>query len=505
MRYGEFDDEEIAKLLEMRGMAQSAREVRANSQEVKPVDVNDIIDKSPISEYESLSDKMKAKIKKVLESLGEESSEREEKETLDEKEGKEELDPEKKKELDKIKREKGEIEDDKKDKESEEVEEKDADKEESKEEETPKKDEYLAKLKKLHKMKIVDYKYQMKTDEVDVDRYYISMMVIQKNLNRQRASYIKEYGAEELVALENQYLQEENKYKRTLINNMEVALAKLRALDEKLDAILDEMSKLQQQLEDESISIDTYNDRINVLEKDKLDTLWQINRLNPELLEEKQENLKFREKLEKRMTTASIEKQKTKDMSSLNKARTTGIKYDEKAQDGVVQKANDKRELEIKEAIDEKAQRLDEIRNELKELDMNKPEDRKKAGLLIEEYHTLTESKLALEKQQEALDKNMKSAIEDYGDLKNSEEKREASTSEFSENVKEIDFSEQTPDFMKQYIDDVIPEPTNPSEARELLDNMNKITEEAREEQEKIEPEEDKEKTLFRKKYGSNN
>lgn len=503
MKYGEFDDEEIAKILEMRGMTKSAKEVRANSQEGKTIDVNDIIDKSPISEYESLSDKMKSKIKKIIASLKEESDDRDEKETLDEKEGKEELDPDKKKEVEKIKRENGDREDDEKDKSSEELEEKDEDKKENKEEETPKKDEYLAKLKKLHKMKIVDYKDQMKTDEVDVDRYYISMMVLQKSLNRQRAAYIKEYGAEELTKLENQYLQEENKYKRTLINNMDVALAKLRALDEKLDAILDEMSKLQQQLEDESISIDTYNDRINTLEKDKLDTLWQINRLNPELLEEKQENLNFREKLEKRMTTASVEKQKRKDMSALNKARTAGIKYDEKGQEGVAEKANDKREIEIKEAINEKTQRLEEIRNELKDLDMNKSEDRKRAGLLIEEYHTLTESKLALEKQQEALEKNMKSDIQDYGDLKESEEKREESTTEFSENVKDIDFSEQTPDFMKQYIDEVVPEPSNPAEARELLDNMNKITEEAREEQEKGEPEEDKEKTLFRKKYGS--
>ena len=504
----DFTAEELLEHFKNNNIKLSYEVVKEIADSGKEKSIDDVLsdENNPISQYESLTDKMKEKIKKIIESI-KEPDDRDEKDTLDEKDGKEELDEDKKEQVDKRKRENGEdkeVED--KEEKTEETKEKGDDKKENKKEETPKKDEYLAKLEKLHKMKIVDLKYQMKTGEADVDRYYMSMIVLQRSLNRQRAAYIKAYGAEELVRLENEYLNEENKYQRTITNNMEVALAKLRALDEKLDAIFDEMLVIQQSLEDESISIDEYNDRIDALEEDKLDTLWQINKLNPELLEEIQDNQKIRGKIERKITPAFLAREKRKDMSSLNKARTSGIEYDKNKQEGKAEKSNIDRTTELELAIKEKEKRMDEIMKEIKGLDMKNPDDRKRVGLLTEELYSLNSSRLELEEQKESLEKNMKAGVQDYGDLKEPETKRKDDVKEFSEDSKKIDFTNQTPEFMDQYVNDVV-ELSDSDDAKELLENMEKIAEEAREEQEKKkdEPEESKEKTLFGNKYGSNN
>jgi len=441
------------------------------------------------------------------EEKSQESDDRDEKDNLDEKDGKEELDEDKKKEVDERKRQKGENKEelDYKEKGNEEVKE-EANNKENKKEETPKKEEYLAKRKKLHEMIIVDYKAQMKTGEVDIDRYYMSILVLQKSLNIQRQAFIKEYGADELTTIENKYLQEENKYRRTIVNNIETSLAKLRALDEKLEAILAEKAMLEKQLEDESIPIDVYNDKVDVLEKDELNTLWQINRLNPELLEEMQDNLVLRGKLERRTTTSSLEKEKRRDMSSLNKARTVGLKYDEKKQEGRAEQANDNREAKMQEVIEAKDERIYEIKKEIDGLNMNKPEDRKRAGLLIEELYSIKMSKESAEEKKEILEKNMKAGIQDYGELKEPEAEREDSVEEFSNQSEKIDYTNQTPEFMEQYKDDVI-ELSGSDDARELLDNMDKIAEEAEKEsnKEKEEPDEYKERTRNRYRYSSNN
>lgn len=338
-------------------------------------------------------------------------------------------------------------------------------------------------------MKIVDYKDQMKTGEVDIDRYYMTMIILQRRLNRQRAAFIKEYGSEELVRLENEYLKEENKYRRTIVNNIEASLAKLRAFDQKLEAILDEIATLGQQLEDKSISIEEYNDRINILEKDKLETLWQINKLNPELLEEMQDNLELREKLEKKTTTASIERQKRKDMSALNKARTAGIDYDEKQQEGEAKQANDNREAEKEEAIDETEQRVDELRKKLASIDITTLEGKKEALDIIGEIQTLEAQKMSQEKQFDNLEKNMGSNVTSYSDLQGPEQQREEGTREYQENIDNIDAADLSDNLMEQLRSQALEDPSTPEQAEEYLDNINEISEDAKKEQDDKEKE----------------
>lgn len=452
---------------------------------------------TPIGEYESLSKKMKAKIQTIISSLKadgdkvlEDSNETEENDGLDEKDGKEQLDEDKKEQVEKEKQEKGEESPEDAEKDKEELTDEDKeDKQNDEQEETPKKDEYLARVKKLHEMKIKDYKDQMRKDDPKVDKYFIAMMYLQRNINRQRAAFIKEYGDEELRKIENDYLKEELKYEKTLNMRMEKDLSKLRALDQKLDSILDRMQILQKGLEDGNISLEEYNDEINSLEKDKLDTLWQINRLNPELLEQKQENIKLREKYEKRISPENIAKKKA--LSPENKAKVSAIEYSEKKQDGVAEKINQNIKDTIMKDVDEKEERLEELRKELKGIDITTPEGKKKALETIGEIQTLEAQKMSQEKQLDNLEKNMSADVQDYSDLKSSEREREDTTEEYGEMTKDIKVEEVSDDLMSQLRSQALDEPSTPEQAEQYLDNLNEISEQADKEQEQIKENDD--------------
>lgn len=465
---------------------------------------------APIGEYENLSNKMKSKIQEIISSLKEEKEkqiidevdDRDEKDTLDEKDGKEELDENKKKEVEERKLENGEETKDKEENSDKEVEEKNEKKEENKEEETPKKDEYLAKVKKLHEMRIVDYKDQMKKDDPKVDKYFITMMYLQRNINRQRDAFIKEYGAEELTRIENEYLKEELKYEKTLNIRMEKDLTKLRELDSKLDSILDKMQNLQKSLKDGNMSLEEYNDEINSLEKDKLDTLWQINRLNPELLEEKQENLKTREMYEKKATTANVEKDKKLSMTPENKGKDKALNYNEKKQEGVAKEVHDDMINTIDNDIDYKEKRLDELRKELKGVDITTSEGKKEALGIIGEIQSLEAQKMSLEKQVDNLEKNMEADAQNYSDLKSSEDQRRDLAEEYEDMVSEVKPEEVSDDLMSQLKSQALEDPSTPEQAEEYLDKINDISDDAEKEQndKEIETEGAEEPTLWNRR-----
>ena len=462
---------------------------------------------NPIGEYEGLTKKMRVKIQEIISSLKEEnikeaseSDETEEKDDLDELDGKEQLDAEKKEEVHKKrKQEKSEQTQDEDDKKLEEKAEEN-NKEEKEAQEVPKKDEYLAKVKKLHEMKIVDYKDQLRKDNTQVDKYFITMMYLQKSINRQRDAFIKEYGIEELAAIENQYLKEELKYEKTLNMRMEKDLSRLRALDQKLDSILDKMQSLQNSLETGSISLEDYNDEINSLEKDKLDTLWQINRLNPELLEEKQENLKTRDMYERKTTTAKIEKERKKEMTSENKAKESALNYSAKKQDGMAEMIHEDMKDVISRDITQKEERLYELRNKLKDVNIETPEGKKQALELIGEIQTLEAQKLSQEKQMQNLEKNMQSDVQSYGDLETAEKEREHVTEEFEEMTDDINPSQISTDLMSQLKSQALEDPSTPEQAEEYLENINEISEDAEKEEKEQTNEENEPPTLWNRR-----
>ena len=117
---------EWAKLNHMVMSESKAKEIVDVEKSVKSIDAfEEYVDldewykengyESPIGEYESLSKKMKKKINDIVKSM-EETDDRNEKDTLDEKDGKEELDEDKKKEVEGREKENGEY--DKEDKEN---------------------------------------------------------------------------------------------------------------------------------------------------------------------------------------------------------------------------------------------------------------------------------------------------------------------------------------------------------------------------------------------------
>ncbi len=485
-KFEEYSMEEILEHLKLNGMNESARNLKAEYDAEKTVDIKDIYENNPISEYEGLSARLKNKIKDIIESMKEEnekeleSDDRDEKDNLDEKDGKEHLDEEKEKEVKERDDNKEEKDSEVKEK-AEENEEGKKEEKENKEEETPKKDEYLAMVNKLHKMKIVDYKDQLKKDDIVVDRYFVMMMALERKINKQRAAYIKEYGAEELTYIENQNKKEEMKYEKTINRNMEVALTKLRQLEQKLDAIIDRMDVLQKSLENESISIEEYNDEINVLEQDKVDTLWQINKLNPELLAEQQENMKFREKLERKVTPNSVYKEIRKDMTPENKAKQSAMDYNSKKYEGVAEQEHKgiKKRLEIQ--IDEKEKALDKMRKEIQNIDIKTPEGKQKAEKQIIEYQALVASKLADEKEYDNLEKNMKYGIQNYGDINDYEKEREKNTTEFQENMEDANLKDKPTEEVASWINGVVRDPETPEQAQELIDDMNEMAEETKE------------------------
>ena len=459
---------------------------------------------NPIAEYENLAKKMRKKISEIVESIKEDekekSDDRDEKDNLDEKDGKEELDEDKKEEVEEREKENKDREEpeDKEPEDNEKDEEIDDNHKENdkKQEETPKKDEYLAKVKKLHKMKLVDYKDQMKHDDPRKDKYFMTMIYLQKEVNRQRDAFVKEYGNEELKAIENADLKEELKYENTLNARMEKDLTKLRQLDEKLDSILDRMQTLQKSLQDKSISLEEYNDEINSLEKDKLDTLWEINKLNPELLEEKQENMKDRDEFERR--ESPINTNKVKDITEENRKKEVAIEHSEKKQEGMSEKYNDEIKENMQKDIDEKGKRLDELRKELKNVDVRTPEGKKKTSEIIDEIEILASQKMSEELQKENIEKNMSSGVQNYSDLESSEVKREEYARDTQETSHKRNPEEMSDELAEQWRNSAIQDPDTPEQAADYINNMEEIEKQALEEKNKEDKEESKESEYVR-------
>jgi len=500
------EDEMLLEHLRVNGMADSYRALKAQIDAEKSITSEDILENSsnPISEYNGLTDQMREKIKKIIDSLKEnkEIDDRDEKDTLDEKDGKEELSKDKKNEVEEKQRENGKEKEENQEKQNDDKEldeEKKEKNQDNKKEEIPKMDEYLSDLKRLHKMRIVDYKDQMRKDDPRVDKYFITMMYLQKSVNRQRQAFIKEYGSEELNKLENEYLKEELKYEKTLNKNMDKDLAKLKQLDAKLDSILDKMQTFQKSLKDGSMSLEQYNYEIDALEDDKLDTLWQINRINPGLIEEKQENIKTRELYEKKATTASVEKARKKDMTPQNKEKSSILEYNEKKQDGVAEEIHEEMKDTLGKNIYDKEKRLDDLRKKLKGVDITTPDGKKEALEIIGEIQTLESQKMSEEKQVDNLEKNMDADVQNYSDLKSPEEEREDVTEEFENMTENIKPEEVSDGLMAELRNQALEDPSTPQQAEEYLDNINEISEDAGKMQDDKEKEADESEapTLF--------
>lgn len=469
-----------------------------------------------IGEYESLSKKMKAKIDQIIKSLEEkdekeleEETDREEKDTLDEKEGKEELTKEKKEEVEKKKQENGEeIEDKEEEKEEDKEVEVGPDKEnEAKTEEDLSKAEYLARVKKLHEMRLVEYKDELKKDDVKVDRHFTNMIYLQRGINRDRQNYVKKFGEDgikELAELENKYVKKELEYEKAIYTRHQKDIALLNQLDKKLDKIMDKMESLQNSLEEKHIDAEEYNEEIRSLEKDKLDTLWQINKLNPELIQQKQDRNIKRDQYERIITSKNMGKMPENTLSKENNQKMKDMELKERKQEGVAGKVQNNMLDNLQKDIDEKERRLDELKEHLKDVDISTPKGKEEAKAVINEIYTLQAQQKSSQEQAENLEANMKAGIADYSDVKGPETEREDDTEKMQEVIEKIDSNDASTDLMQQLVNQTVEDPDTPEQADEYLENMEKIAEDAKketEEKEEVrEDEENNEPTLFNRR-----
>lgn len=452
-----------------------------------------------IGEYESLSKKMKAKIDKIVKSLEEkdekeleEETDRDEKDTLDEKEGKEELTKEKKEEVEKKKEENGKETKDKEEEEKDkpEVEVKENKENEAKTEEELSKAEYLARVKKLHEMRLVEYKDELKKDDVKVDRHFTNMIYLQRGINRDRQNYVRKFGEDgikELAELENKYVKKELEYEKAIYTRHQKDIARLHQLDQKLDKIMDKMESLQNALEDKHIDSEEYAKEIESLEKDKLDTLWQINKLNPELIQQKQDRNIKRDEYERIVTSKNMGKMPENNLSKENNKKMKDVELKERKQEGVAGRVQDNMLDNLQNDIDEKEKRLDELKAHLKDIDISTPKGKEEAKFVINEIYTLQAQQKSSQEQAENLEANMKAGVADYSDIKSPETERVDDTEKMQDTLEDIGTSDSTTDFYAQLVNQTVEDPDTPEQADEYMDNMEKIAEDAKKEQEEKE------------------
>lgn len=450
---------------------------------------------TPIGEYENLSKRIRVKVKDIIASLKEKdekelSDDRDEKDNLDELEGKEELDEDKKKEVKEKKKELGEEPEEEiknKEQEKETVEE---NKEKDNKDKELKDDPYLAKVERLHQMRLRELKYELKKDDVAFDKHFVRMIYLQREVNKEKAAYIKEHDIKELSDLENSYLKEELKYEKTLSIRRERDITKLRDLDTKLDSIMDKMASLQYSLEKEQLTTEEYNEKINSLEDEKLETLYQINKLNPELLQEKQDRAKGMDDYERRKSRENPYVEK-KIVSETNREKEQKLEDAEIGRYGKPKEVKQNTTATLQKDIDEKERRLDELRKHLKGIDITTSKGKKEAIDVISEIQTLESQKMSQEKQLNNLEENMAQGVTNYSDLEESEKNREENVQKMEEKDNNIDPNDISNDMMEQLRNAAISDPNTPEQAEEYLDKMQKVTEDVKKSSEEQEKQDD--------------
>ncbi|MDD2627917.1 MAG: hypothetical protein PHD20_03425, partial [Clostridia bacterium] len=395
---------------------------------------------NPIGEYENISKRLSKKIALIINSLSEDKKEkieevlkeiedREEKDSLDEREGKERLRVNKDEieEIQEIKEDKT-VEAEREDKEeiAKEESKKDEEKQQNEDGKLPEKDIYLAKVRKLHDMRIREYKHEMRNKEVGIDKHFVAMIYLQKEINQNRDAFIKEHGAEELVAIENKNVREELKYKKTLNIKMDRSLKELKELENKLDKVIKEMEILENKLNKGEMKEEEYNDRVKVLEKDKVECLWEINKVNPVLLSEKNEMQIEREDYEKRVSPKNIKKEK--DLEKGTKSKIIDIEQTEEKQQGVAERTKEDIQKQMQENIDNKEKELEALRSRLKKIDITSQNGKKEALDINIKIQTLLNQKMAQEKQSKNIEENMKRGIKDFSDIDDPNKVREKET-----------------------------------------------------------------------------
>ena len=480
----DIDDNVLEEYFKMNGFNLDRRDIenltRDEGKDIE-VDLDKFLEEqgSPIGEYKSKKDKLKemiAEIKKMKEDIKKEKEkvkeekenidDRDEKDTLDEKDGKEELDNDKKEKTDKAKEEEDKDKElagdddgraiekegnkkEEKDERQEDLEDKEKDEGKATEsKEVDPKQVYLNKVRKLHQLKMIDYRDRIrKADDIAVDKGFITMILLQRQISKERAAYIKTYGEVELIELENDCAIAEARQEKKLLGRMDRELDRGQGLNKRLDDVMFKLEVLEEEMSRNKNIDEVYDDYVSDLQylnKEKANIMWEINKLNPHVTEKKQDVLKEREAIEKRVSP--MNREEYKDKSAYNQAMENKINKMEKNQEGVSKEANEKLAETLDRKIEDTQIRLKEnerkIRKYLeaygKDGKAYPQKERAEMEALIIERHNLQSSIATDTKSKEDLEKNMDNRRKDYGDNLDAKNMREDSLDDSKEMQKDL-------------------------------------------------------------------
>lgn len=223
--------------------------------------------------------------------------------------------------------------------------------------------EYLDKLTKLHEEKMKTYNDQIKNHKlIPTDKELILMVKLQQEINKGRDKYEREYGTEELNKLMNKNFSEEKKEEKEVLNDHQKKIDELEKLNNDLDKVLGEIEILEYQMSKGQISVTDYDQKKEMLQKEKIKTLWDINKMNPEILAEEEKQLSENEKYKTNVLGETFEKEQKKDLNIQNTSKfkeNNEIKDSQKEEIGENKQEIEKRQ---KVAIDNKEQTIEDIK-----------------------------------------------------------------------------------------------------------------------------------------------
>ncbi len=355
--------------------------------------------------------------------------------------------------------------------------------------------EYLDKLIKLHSEKMKVYKDQRKRDKlVPSDSDLIFMIRLQQEINKGRVKYEKEYGKEELTKILNKHFKEEKKEESKILEEHQKKIDKLEDLNKQLDEVLGKIEALEYQMSRGQISIEDYENEKEFLQKQKVETLWDINEMDPAMLAEEEMKFKENENFQNKAFGQGFEKQQRKDLDMKNFRTSKDLEQTKKEQQGEIKETNEAMEERHKRSIDNKEETIDELQSKI----ANETDEEK-----IVEY---TEQAAKLEEDIEKSDEQQKmvQGKEDVGytDIENAttiegdfSEKLENAMVDFKKVIDEQEqlkeeiapeTNKEENEFIRNMQNSIVDIEGDPNAAREYLEAIKETTERAREYNEEL-------------------
>lgn len=299
--------------------------------------------------------------------------------------------------------------------------------------------EYLDKLIELHEIKMKTYIEQKKNAKlVPSEKDIVYMIMLQKEINNGKAKYENEFGKEALEELINKNFKDENIEKKAILEEHQIKINDFEKLNEKLDEIVKKIASLETARIENRISESDYNNSKEYYNLEKLDTIWDINQMDPAMLAREEKEFAENEKLADTVLGANY---KTEFQNSLDQTNYHQSKIESatiKEQDGSI--IENKQQTE--EIHEEEQKNIEENIEKIK-TDISREESAEAVVVLAEQLGNLEKDKEVSEKQEKVVEgpkdiQTQEIQQEETNKKQNSNELEEAMT-DFQKNIMEIE------------------------------------------------------------------